>query len=178
MMALVSSINRLRESSWPREGVVKLDPWLSPFKEALKHRYNKAQQWIKTINDTEGGLEKFSRVGASVPDFKSPTDQIRERRSLDSMWIKRTTLPIGNGLQMRRKHSLLVNSVFLSPGSRLPSVWAYWYLADDWNRESYPMKKDAYGVFEIQIPARDGQPAIAHNSKVKVSIEGSVPLSR
>jgi hypothetical protein len=43
-------------------GVVKLDPWLSPFKESLKHRYNKAQGWIKTINETEGGMEKFSRV--------------------------------------------------------------------------------------------------------------------
>ena len=44
-------------------GVVQLDPWLSPFKEPLRNRYNQAQKWIKTINDTEGGLEKFSRVG-------------------------------------------------------------------------------------------------------------------
>lgn len=43
-------------------GVVQLDPWLSPFKEALRHRFSKAQQWIKTIDETEGGLEKFSRV--------------------------------------------------------------------------------------------------------------------
>lgn len=43
-------------------GVVTLDPWLAPFKESLKARYNKAQDWIKTINETEGGLEKFSRV--------------------------------------------------------------------------------------------------------------------
>ncbi len=44
-------------------GVVQLDPWLSPFKDALRTRYNHAQSWIKTINDTEGGLDKFSRVG-------------------------------------------------------------------------------------------------------------------
>ncbi len=43
-------------------GVVKLDPWLSPFKESLKQRYDKAQGWIKTINETEGGMDKFSRV--------------------------------------------------------------------------------------------------------------------
>jgi hypothetical protein len=43
-------------------GVVSLDPWLAPFKESLKQRYSKAQQWIKTIDETEGGLEKFSRV--------------------------------------------------------------------------------------------------------------------
>lgn len=42
-------------------GVVQLDPWLSPFKDALRSRYSHAQKWIKTINDMEGGLEKFSR---------------------------------------------------------------------------------------------------------------------
>lgn len=42
-------------------GVLQLDPWLKPFKDALKRRYSKAQQWIQTINRTEGGLEQFSR---------------------------------------------------------------------------------------------------------------------
>ena len=43
-------------------GIVQLDPYLEPFVGALKSRYAKAQQWIKTINETEGGLEKFSRA--------------------------------------------------------------------------------------------------------------------
>ena len=30
------------------------------------------------------------------------------------------------------------------------------------------MKKDTFGVFEVVVPAKDGQPAIAHKSKVKV----------
>ena len=30
------------------------------------------------------------------------------------------------------------------------------------------MKKDPFGVFEVVVPARGGQPAIAHNSKIKV----------
>ena len=30
------------------------------------------------------------------------------------------------------------------------------------------MKKNAYGVFEIVVPAKDGKKAIPHNSKVKV----------
>lgn len=38
-----------------------MDPWLEPFSGALRSRYAHAQRWIKTINDTEGGLEKFSR---------------------------------------------------------------------------------------------------------------------
>lgn len=30
------------------------------------------------------------------------------------------------------------------------------------------MKKSPYGVFEITLPPKDGQPAIPHNTKVKV----------
>lgn len=43
-------------------GIVQLDPYLEPFSGALKSRYAKAQQWLKTINDTEGGLDKFSKA--------------------------------------------------------------------------------------------------------------------
>jgi len=43
------------------EGVIQLDPWLSPFKDALRSRYSHTQKWTKTINETEGGLDKFSR---------------------------------------------------------------------------------------------------------------------
>jgi len=32
------------------------------------------------------------------------------------------------------------------------------------------MKKNQFGVFEIVLPAKDGQPAIPHNSKIKVRI--------
>jgi 1,4-alpha-glucan branching enzyme len=42
-------------------GVVKLDPWLAPFQDSLKRRFSKAQEWIKRIEDTEGGLDKFSK---------------------------------------------------------------------------------------------------------------------
>lgn len=30
------------------------------------------------------------------------------------------------------------------------------------------MTKNEYGVFELILPSKDGQPAIPHNSKVKV----------
>lgn len=42
-------------------GIVQLDPWLEPFTDALKSRFAKAKKWIDTIDQTEGGLEKFSR---------------------------------------------------------------------------------------------------------------------
>ncbi|KAI9774824.1 MAG: alpha-1,4-glucan branching enzyme [Geoglossum simile] len=42
-------------------GVVQLDPWLRPYADALRSRYSKAQSWVKKIDETEGGLENFSR---------------------------------------------------------------------------------------------------------------------
>lgn len=42
-------------------------------------------------------------------------------------------------------------------------------LVDDWNRDSHPMKKNDFGVFEIVLPPNEnGQVAIPHNSKIKV----------
>lgn len=43
-------------------GVIQLDPWLEPFRDALKQRFQYVESWVKTINETEGGLDKFSRV--------------------------------------------------------------------------------------------------------------------
>lgn len=40
--------------------------------------------------------------------------------------------------------------------------------ADNWDRQSHPMKKNQYGVFEITVPAKDGNVPIPHGSKVKV----------
>ncbi|KAH7073558.1 alpha-glucan branching enzyme [Paraphoma chrysanthemicola] len=42
-------------------GIIQLDGYLEPFKGALQSRFAKAQKWIKTIDETEGGLDKFSR---------------------------------------------------------------------------------------------------------------------
>jgi hypothetical protein len=66
-------------------GVVKLDPWLSPFSDALKRRFSKTQEWIKTINDNEGGLEKFSRVSFAFHHPGPGTDakESRAPKSLD-----------------------------------------------------------------------------------------------
>ncbi|TVY55145.1 1,4-alpha-glucan-branching enzyme, partial [Lachnellula suecica] len=116
-------------------GVVQLDPWLGPFKDSLRKRYSKAQDWIKTIDETEGGLEKFSRIDQGTEKFGFNVDK-------DNNITYREWAP--NATQA--------------------------FLIDDWNRESHPMKKDPYGVFEVVIPARDGQPAIAHKAKIKISM--------
>jgi 1,4-alpha-glucan branching enzyme len=42
-------------------GVVKVDSWLEPFSDSLRHRYKAYLAWVDTLNQYEGGLEKFSR---------------------------------------------------------------------------------------------------------------------
>ncbi|TVY47288.1 1,4-alpha-glucan-branching enzyme [Lachnellula occidentalis] len=116
-------------------GVVQLDPWLAPFKDALRERYSKAQKWIKTLDETEGGLEKFSR-GTEKFGFNLDKDNNITYRE----WAPNAT------------QAFLIGDF------------------NDWSRESHPMKKDPFGVFEVIIPAKDGQPAIAHNSKIKISM--------
>lgn len=39
-----------------------------------------------------------------------------------------------------------------------------------WNRESHPLTKNEYGVWTINLPANNGQCAIPHQSKVKLSM--------
>lgn len=41
---------------------------------------------------------------------------------------------------------------------------------DNWDRQSHPMKKNQFGVFEITVPAKDGNVPIPHKSKIKVGI--------
>lgn len=43
--------------------------------------------------------------------------------------------------------------------------------SDQWNRMSHPLKKNEFGVWEITLPPKaPGVCAIAHDSKVKVSV--------
>lgn len=41
---------------------------------------------------------------------------------------------------------------------------------NNWDREATPMTKDAFGVFEVTVPGRDGKPTIPHDSKIKVGL--------
>ena len=43
-------------------GVVHLDPWLGPWKDEIRHRHQKALEWIDKFNKSEGGLDQFSKV--------------------------------------------------------------------------------------------------------------------
>ncbi|KAI5854536.1 glycoside hydrolase superfamily [Durotheca rogersii] len=116
-------------------GVLKLDPWLSPFEGVLRRRYAKAQEWIKTIQDTEGGLEKFSRGAETF------------------------------GLNVNKNNDIVYREW-------APGVTEAFLIGDfnGWNRGAHPMKRGEFGVWEIVLPAKDGQPAISHNSKIKISM--------
>ena len=39
---------------------------------------------------------------------------------------------------------------------------------DGWDRDCIPMTRNDFGVWEVTLPAKDGYPAIPHNTKFKV----------
>ncbi|KAB5583374.1 glycoside hydrolase superfamily [Coniochaeta sp. 2T2.1] len=117
-------------------GVVKLDPWLSPFQDSLKRRFSKTQDWIKKINETEGGLDKFSK-GEEIM-----------------------------GIHMRDDKSIVYRE--WAPNAVKASLIGDF---NNWDRSAHPMKKNEFGVFEITIPPVNGQAAIQHNSKIKITLE-------
>lgn len=44
-------------------------------------------------------------------------------------------------------------------------VWSI----DNWDVQATPMKKNSFGVWEVTVPAKNGAPAIPHDSKIKVN---------
>ncbi|KAK4633814.1 1,4-alpha-glucan-branching enzyme [Fulvia fulva] len=115
-------------------GVVALDPWLEPYSGALRSRFTKAQNWIKTIEKTEGGLEQFSR-GYEKFGFNITQDGTINYREWAPFALRAYLIGDFNG----------------------------------WNRDSHEMKRDPFGVWEISLPPHNGQPAIPHDSKIKIS---------
>ncbi|KAG6030591.1 1,4-alpha-glucan-branching enzyme [Claviceps citrina] len=134
----VYGLSGLKPHDLPQDGtgVVKLDSWLEPFSDALRRRYARATEWIKSIDANEGGLEYFSRGFEKFGLNVNPDNSITYRE-----W---------------------------APNARSASIVGDF---NNWDRKSHPMKKNEFGVFEIILPATDGQPAIAHNSKIKISLE-------
>ena len=113
-MAQVSGLPmiRLDMSLTVALGVVQLDPWLAPFKDGLRSRFSKAQNWLKTIDEAEGGLEKFSRVRLDPSHSGSwSNERFRASRSLASSSTIMGTSPTVNGRRMQWKPVLLESSV-------------------------------------------------------------------
>src|SRR2546430_16189691 len=125
----------LQESLLMKLGVIQLDPWLSPFKDSLRSRFSKAQQWLKTIDETEGGMDRFTRGFEKFGFTFSENGDITYRE-----WAPNA------------EQAFLIGDF------------------NNWNREATPMKRDPFGVWEVFLPAKDGVPAIAHNTKAKISM--------
>ncbi|GKZ34813.1 alpha-1,4-glucan branching enzyme [Aspergillus brasiliensis] len=60
-MASTETQTALQSAPPDGTGVIQLDPWLEPFRDALKQRFEFVESWVKTINESEGGLDNFSR---------------------------------------------------------------------------------------------------------------------
>ncbi|KAF4203656.1 hypothetical protein CNMCM8927_008514 [Aspergillus lentulus] len=60
-MASTGASNIAQSAPPDGTGVNQLDPWLEPFRDALRHRFGLVENWIKTIDENEGGLDKFSK---------------------------------------------------------------------------------------------------------------------
>lgn len=146
-------------------GVLSLDPWLEPFQDYLRERFSKAQNWIKKLEETEGGLDKFSKVRHAIPSALGLTDPVsRVMRSLESPWIRTATSPTASGRRMPSMPTSLENSVSTLSSQRIIPTDP----VDNWDRLSHSMTKNPYGVWEITLPAVNGKTAIEHGSKVKV----------
>lgn len=77
-------------------------------------------------------------------------------------------LLIVNGLQMPSMHLSLESSVGFAENSPLLG-FCLSCLIDNWDRNANRMVKNDFGVWETVVPAVNGQPAVPHNSKIKVS---------
>lgn len=122
----------------PTDGtaVVLSDPYLEPFAPFFRARHDKYTKWVETINQHEGGLDKFTRGWQGERGF---------------------------GFQVLKDNSILYRE--WAPAATAASLTGDFC---EWNTGSYPMKKDAFGVFEIRIPPVAGKCAIPHDSKIKI----------
>ncbi|KAL4894738.1 glycoside hydrolase superfamily [Aspergillus ambiguus] len=116
-------------------GVIQLDPWLEPFRDALRQRYALVEGWIKTIDDTEGGLDQFSRGYEKFGLNVNANGDITYRE-----WAPNAV------------EASLVGDF------------------NNWDATAHPMTKNNFGVWELTIPATNGQPVIPHDSKIKITM--------
>ncbi len=133
------------------KAVLSVDPWLEKNVPHIIHRHNLFRKWKDTIDEIEGGYDKFTKgylkFGLNVAEDGTVT--YRE-------WAPNAREAVLTG--DFSKCSVVVSiQRFLIPVS-----------LDNWNRISHPMTKDQFGVWEITLPPKDGQCAIPHDSKIKV----------
>ena len=115
--------------------IVKQDPYLEPFNDAIQARYDLAQSWKSNIEKNEHSLDEFSKAY-----------QYR-------------------GLHVQKNGDVVYTE--WAPNAMSASLIGDF---NNWDREANIMNRDQYGVWKVTVPAKDGQPAIPHGSKIKISM--------
>lgn len=139
------------------------DPYLEPFTDKISARlswslhllltscrYTKFKEIVEAISAAEGSLEQFS-LGHKKLGFVEEQDGIRYRE-----WCPGAAAVHVTGDFSKREKQLMATLL---------------YPLDQWDRQSHPLKRDEFGVWEIFLPHKDdGSPAIEDGSIVKVMI--------
>lgn len=138
-----------------KQAVLDTDPWLEPFVPAIEHRHGVFRNWRNNILQHEGGYDKFTKGYDTFGLNVQPDNSIVYREWAPG--VKEANL-IGDFSEFR----LYEQPARTATDSARPTL-------DDWNRISHPLKRNEYGVWEMTIPpTADGEPAIPHDSKIKV----------
>ncbi|KAK4705638.1 1,4-alpha-glucan branching enzyme, partial [Phenoliferia sp. Uapishka_3] len=138
--------------------IVREDPYLEPFEQSIQARNDLYQSWLSKINSTESGFDSFSSGYKHFGFHVQPNGDIKYKE-----WAPNavTAALTGDFSKFPSFLSPILAPLPLTLGERT---------TDGWSRESHPMKKNDFGVFEITVSAIKGQPAIPHGSKVKISM--------
>lgn len=118
-------------------------------------RQDKYGAWIKEINESENGFDQFSQGYHHFGFIVAANNDITYREWAPGV---ESAALIGDF----STHHYSISTRFILIPART--------IADDWNRESHQMKKNAFGVFEITLGNVGGKTAIPHDSKVKISM--------
>ena len=146
--------------------VIQWDSYLAPYADRLRYRYLLLSFFshLKTNSDTNVSSTKNNKSFL----MKAPSTNSLE----DGNTMASTAPPMAFGF---------VN------GFHLPNPYSWWatlvrffssYLRvtrylDQWNRGSHQLTRNEYGVWSIFLPnLPDGNPAIKHNTKIKLNVEG------
>ncbi|ELQ43365.1 1,4-alpha-glucan-branching enzyme [Pyricularia oryzae Y34] len=129
-----------------------------------------------TVVANEGTVEHIGAVKLD-PWLEPFEDVIKRRHGMAEDWLKKIEQSEGSIEKFTRGTEVYGFNV--KPDNTIvyrewaPNATAAFLVGDfnQWSRQSHPMKKNEYGVFEITVPpTAAGEPAIPHNSKVKISL--------
>ncbi|KAJ3086570.1 alpha-1,4-glucan branching enzyme [Physocladia obscura] len=132
---------------------------------------------MATNQNTKASNNDTLAVIQDDPYLTPYKDALLHRRELFSKWIDAINTNEGGIDRFTRGFETFGFTIDETSGVITYREWApnaiEAYLVGDfnnWNRNLHKMTKNQFGVFEIVVAPIDGKPAIAHGSKVKISL--------